>query len=244
VSVGVYVEPASCTDVTVNVAAARLIGNRFETWQRPFRLVVQVAVVLPVHLPVTTAPARTASFPSCTAIVARARHRVAVSHTPDPSMSPTCNVDGGGGGDPLMGPVNRSTANDPPLPSPSPAGNTRIVYVPGTVGRTSSVSWRPMVQRSPAGHVLESSAKPDGPSSSASRSGDHAYMKQPRGGRSITHSNVPFNVTVAAMGASNSSAVMVNVLDHEPWFATVPVKRWCAGKGVEPVSPAARATAA
>ena len=52
------------------------------------------------------------------------------------------------------------------------------------------------------------------------------------------------SVTVAAIGASSSSAVTVNDFDHEPWFATVPVKRWCAGKGVEAVSPAASATAA
>ena len=130
------------------------------------------------------------------------------------------------------------------MPSPSAAGNTRKVYVPACVGRMCRVSWRPYVQSSPpAGQVLDAITNPDGPESSASRSGSHAYWKQPRGGRSIRHCSEPPVVTVAAIGAPRSSAPRVNVFDQLPLFATDPVKYWCAGNGVDPEDPSASATA-
>jgi hypothetical protein len=76
----------------------------------------------------------------------------------------------------------------------------------------------------PAGHVLESTTNPVGPESSASRSGSHAYWKQPRGGRGIRHWSDPPVVTVAAIGAPRSFAPRVNVFDQLPLFATDPVK--------------------
>ena len=100
---------------------ARERAKSFSTVHLPFVFVVQETVVLPVHTPETTREGgwkvvdfdRRASAPAL-----RVDRR---------SIGQVADVRARLGRSRSIGPVNRSMANEPPEPSPSPAGKIRIV---------------------------------------------------------------------------------------------------------------------